>query len=255
MSDFLKGKRAVVTGGGGGIGRATALALHRCGAAIAVLDVDGDAAEKTVAEVRAEAGVAHAIVVSVADSSAVAGGFAEVDRLLGGVDILINNAGVSGNKPAVEIDDAEWRNVVGVNLDGAFYCSREAGRRMQRQGSGTIVNVGSIYALSAAPNRLSYCATKAAVEMMTRVLAVEWAAHGIRVNGVAPGYVQSPFIEKLAAEGRVDMDALHRRTPQGRFATNEEIADAILYLCEPRSAHITGHMLPVDGGWTAYGYV
>lgn len=255
MSDSLKSKRAVITGAGGGIGRATALALHRCGAVIAVLDIDTAAAEQTVAAVRSEAGTAHAITASVADSGAVARGFAEVDRLLGGVDILINNAGVSGNKPALEIEDAEWRNVVGVNLDGTFYCSREAGRRMQRQRSGTIVNVGSIYALSAAPNRLSYCATKASVEMMTRVLAVEWAAHGIRVNGVAPGYVQSPFIEKLAAEGRVDLGALKRRTPQGRFATNEEIADAILYLCEPRTAHITGQMLPVDGGWTAYGYV
>lgn len=255
MTDLLKGRRAVVTGAGSGIGRATALALHRSGAAVAVLDIDAQGAEKTVAEIRSEAGTAHAISASVADSSAVARGFAEVDRLLGGVDILINNAGVSGNRPALEIDDAEWRNVVGVNLDGVFYCSREAGRRMTRQRSGTIVNVGSIYAFSAGPNRLSYCATKAAVEMMTRVLAVEWASHGIRVNGVAPGYVQSPFIEMLAAEGRVDMDALRRRTPQGRFATNEEIADAILYLCEPRAAHITGHMLPVDGGWTAYGYV
>src|SRR5690606_37653887 len=129
--------------------------------------------------------------------------------------------------------------------------AREAGRRMAAQGGGTIVNIGSIYSVVAAPRRLHYCATKAAVEMMTRSLAIEWAELGIRVNGVAPGYVQTALLEELARGGRVDIEAIRRRTPQKRLAEVEEVADAVAYLCEPRSAHITGQMLAVDGGWTA----
>jgi NAD(P)-dependent dehydrogenase (short-subunit alcohol dehydrogenase family) len=144
---------------------------------------------------------------------------------------------------------------MGVNLDGVFFCASDAGRRMRDAGGGCIVNVSSIYGVVAAPNRLSYCASKAAVSMMTRALAIEWAAYGIRVNAVAPGYVRTNLVETLAAEGRIDLAALERRTPQGRLATAEEIADAILYLCEPRASHVTGQVLAVDGGWTAYGYV
>jgi NAD(P)-dependent dehydrogenase (short-subunit alcohol dehydrogenase family) len=126
---------------------------------------------------------------------------------------------------------------------------------MIAQRSGSIVNLGSIYSIVAAPNRLSYCATKAAVAMMTRCLAIEWAEHGVRVNAIAPGYVRTALIEALVLEKRIDIQALEQRTPQKRLARPEEIADAVLYLCEPRSAHITGQVLAVDGGWSAYGYL
>ena len=181
-------------------------------------------------------------------------GFARMDELIGPASILVNNAGVGGNKPTLELSNEDWKRNISINLDGVFYCCREAGSRMKDAGGGAIVNIGSIYALVAPPNRLHYCAPKAAVEMMTRALAVEWAQYGIRVNGVAPGYVRTQLLEQLVEQGRVDLAAIEKRTPLGRLGTVDEIADAVLYLCDPRSSYITGHMLPVDGGWTSYGY-
>jgi NAD(P)-dependent dehydrogenase (short-subunit alcohol dehydrogenase family) len=251
----LSGKRALVTGGGSGIGRATCLALAAAGAEVAVNDLGLAAAQATCDLITGQGGRAFPLVGSVADPADVRRFFAELDDHPGALDILVNNAGISGNKPTLEITDEEWRRVVSINQDGIFYCAREAGRRMRDQGGGAIVNIGSIYSIVAAPNRLSYCATKAAVGMMTKSLALEWAEYGIRVNCVAPGYADTPLIHQLAAEGRVDVAALQRRTPQKRLALLEEIADAVLYLCEPRAAHITGHILAVDGGWTANGYL
>lgn len=250
MSAPLAGRVALVTGAGAGIGRATALALARAGAEVAVWDLDGATAEAVAGEV---GGIA--IAGSVADSEQVPRGFARIDAWRNRLDILVNNAGISGNRPTLELEVADWRRTMSVNVDGVFFCAREAGRRMREAGGGAIVNVSSIYGIVAAPNRLSYCASKAAVAMMTRALAIEWAAYGIRVNAVAPGYVRTHLVEAIAAEGRIDLAALERRTPQGRLGTTEEIADAILYLCEPRAAHVTGQVLAVDGGWTAYGYV
>jgi len=245
----------MISGGGAGIGRTTAVAFAKNGADVAILDLDQEAAEETSALIQQEGGKAVVCTGTVASSEDVTAAFSRMDDLLGPVTIMVNNAGVSGNKPTLDLTDAEWNRNIDVNLNGVFYCSREAGRRMKAAGSGVILNVGSIYSLVAPPNRLHYCAPKAAVEMMTRALAVEWAQYGIRVNGVAPGYIQTDLLNDLVAQGRVDLDGVLKRTPQGVLAAPEEIADAILYLCDPRSRAITGHMLPVDGGWTAYGYI
>lgn len=251
----LDGLRAVLSGGATGIGRATAIALSAAGARVAILDVDREGAEDTCRAIRDAGGQALAIEASVADSGSVERAFASLDRLWEGVDLLVNNAGVSGNRAALEIDDDEWRRIMSINLDGVFYCARAAGKRMVPRRKGAIVNVGSIYSLVAAPERASYCASKAAVAMLTRALAIEWAARGVRVNGVAPGYVDTPLLQSLAAQGRVDLASLARRTPQGRLTTPEDVAQAIVYLCEPRAAHITGQVIAVDGGWTSYGYL
>lgn len=254
MTTFT-GHKAMITGGGAGIGRATALALAQNGANIAILDLDAAAAEETCSQVRQLGREALVCQGSVAVSADVTAAFSKMDTQLGPVTIMVNNAGISGNKPTLDLTDGEWERNIGVNLNGVFYCSREAGRRMKEAGSGVIINVGSIYSLVAPPNRLHYCAPKAAVEMMTRALAVEWAQFGIRVNGVAPGYAKTQLLDELVEQGRVDLDGILRRTPQRRLPVPDEIADAILYLCDPRSRAITGHMLPVDGGWTAYGYI
>lgn len=251
----LAGQRAVLTGGASGIGHATVLALAAAGAEVAILDVDDDGAKATCREVEAAGGRAFAVQASVADPRSVEAAFEVIDRTWGAVDLLVNNAGVSGNLAALDIGDDEWRRVMGVNLDGVFFCCRAAGRRMVGHGRGSIVNIGSIYSLVAAPGRLSYCASKAAVAMLTKTLAIEWAAHGVRVNCVAPGYVNTPLLRALDAQGRVDLAALERRTPQGRLGTPEDIAQAVVYLCEPRSAHVTGQVIAVDGGWSAYGYL
>jgi NAD(P)-dependent dehydrogenase (short-subunit alcohol dehydrogenase family) len=249
------GRRALVTGGAAGIGLATARALAAEGARVALLDVDAARLEAAAADLRASGAEMVALAGSVAEPEEVADAFAALDARWGGLDILVNNAGVIGKRAALALTDEEWSRVMRINLDGVFFCAREAGRRMVAQGAGAIVNLGSIYSLVAAPERLAYCASKAAVAAMTRVLAIEWAAHGVRVNAVAPGYVETELIDAAVRAGELDTASLARRTPVGRLARPEEIARAILFLLDPANAYVTGHVLAVDGGWTAYGYV
>ncbi len=255
MTTPLHHRRALVTGGGKGLGRAISEALAAAGARIAIIDVDPDAAEETATAIEKAGGEAFVLAGSVSDPDSLAGAFAAIDERWDGLDILVNNAGINMNQPTLDLSIEDWRRTVSINLDGTFFCAREAALRMRRQASGTIVNLSSIYGIVAAPNRTAYCATKAGVSMMTQCLAIEWAELGIRVNAVAPGYVLTPAIETLSGQGKVDLAAVRKRTPQKRLAEPEEIADAVLYLCEDRSRHITGQTLAVDGGWTAYGYL
>lgn len=188
----LINRRALVTGAGAGIGRAIAIELAKESCEVAVLDVNEAAAGATCGMISELGGSAFPIGASVADAEEVALAFGELDRRWKSLNILINNAGVNANRPTLELTDEDWHHTRSVNLDGVFFCSREAGRRMVASGGGTIVNVGSIYSLVAAPHRLAYCATKAAVAMMTKSLAIEWAQFNIRVNAVAPGYSLTP---------------------------------------------------------------
>ena len=249
----LINRRALVTGAGAGIGRAIAIELAKESCEVAVLDVNEAAAGATCGMISELGGSAFPIGASVADAEEVALAFGELDRRWKSLNILINNAGVNANRPTLELTDEDWHHTRSVNLDGVFFCSREAGRRMVASGGGTIVNVGSIYSLVAAPHRLAYCATKAAVAMMTKSLAIEWAQFNIRVNAVAPGYSLTPAIKAMAAEKRINLRSIEKRTPQGRMAEPEEIAEAVVYLCG--AGHVTGQVLAVDGGWTAYGYL
>lgn len=252
MPEGLAGMRVLVTGGASGIGLETCRALAAAGARVAVLDMDGEAAAGVAAALPGE----HlALAASVAERAAVLAAFAALDRAWGGLDALVNNAGIAANKPTLELTEADWHRAIGVNLDGAFWCAQEAGWRMAAAGGGGIVNLGSIYSTVPAPNRIAYCATKAGVAMMSRALALEWAPLGIRVNCVAPGYVDTPLVAEVERQGRLDVAAIRRRTPLGRLARPEEVANAILYLLEPRSSYITGQVLGVDGGWTANGYL
>jgi NAD(P)-dependent dehydrogenase (short-subunit alcohol dehydrogenase family) len=255
MATRFQGKRALVTGGAAGIGRATARALAAEGARIALLDIDAARLDRAAAELRGSGAEVVTLAGSVAEPAEVRAAFTALDARWGGLDILVNNAGVIGKRAALALTDEEWSRVMRINLDGVFFCAREAGRRMVAQGAGAIVNLGSIYSLVAAPERLAYCASKAAVAAMTRVLAIEWAAHGVRVNAVAPGYVETELIGAAVRAGELDTAPLARRTPVGRLARPEEIARAILFLLDPANDYVTGHVLAVDGGWTAYGYV
>jgi NAD(P)-dependent dehydrogenase (short-subunit alcohol dehydrogenase family) len=251
----FEGKRALITGGAAGIGLATARALAAKGARLALLDIDAARLDAVAADLRGSGAEVVALAASVAKPDAVRAAFAELDGRWGGLDMLVNNAGVIGKRAALDLTDEAWSCVMRINLDGVFYCAREAGRRMVVQRSGAIVNLGSIYSLVAAPERLAYCASKAAVAAMTKVLAIEWAAHGVRVNAVAPGYVETDLIGAAVRAGELDTAPLARRTPAGRLAQPEEVARAILFLLDPANAYVTGHVLAVDGGWTAYGYV
>ncbi|MNN10665.1 2-dehydro-3-deoxy-D-gluconate 5-dehydrogenase [compost metagenome] len=173
----------------------------------------------------------------------------------GRIDVLLNNAGIAMNRPTLELSADDWRRAIDINLNGVFYCAQAAGRRMVAQGGGVILNTASMYGLSAAPERAAYCGSKAAVVMLTKVLAIEWAKSNVRVNAIAPGYVQTALVDQLVRDGRMDLDALTARTPAGRLAQPEEIAGVALFLAADAAAFINGQTLVADGGWTAYGYI
>lgn len=235
-----EGNIAVVTGGARGIGAVIASRLAEIGVRVAVLDREASEAMPPHA---------HFSSCDVADEASVEAAFAAIDHVLGPVDILVNAAGLTVRAKALDMRAADFAHVVGVNLTGAFICCREAARRMSPRGSGTIVNIASIMGFSGGlfPNP-AYQASKGGLVNLTRALAVEWAPLGIRVNAVAPTYVETALTRDLLA----NPDALARvldATPLRRLATADEVASAVLFLAGPASSMTTGHTLPVDGGF------
>ena len=229
-----------VTGGLQGIGAAIADAFASRGDRVAVLDVaDGAPYPCDVARL---ADVERAIAAAEAD--------------LGPLEVLVNNAGFTAIGPSEDFPEELWQRSLDVMTSGVFFCSRVAGKRMLARGRGSIINISSINATEAFPQRLAYCAAKAAVESMTRVLAIEWADRGVRVNAIAPGVIRTEMVQRAIAEGHVTEELYTQRTPLRTLGSPAEIARAALYLADGGEASfVTGTTIVVDGGWTAYGYV
>jgi len=249
---LVPGKAALVTGGGDGIGRATALLLAAAGAAVGVLDKDGAKASAVAAEIANGRGIAVPYAVDVTDELAVEQAMSDFAGVRGSLDILINNAGMAIRGAAATLSVEDWNRVIAVNLTGMFLCARIAARHMKQFGrGGAIVNTASIMGISGGlyPN-VAYQTTKGGVVNMTRALALEWVADGVRVNAVAPTYVNTPFIAGLISKPEV-LAAIKAATPMGRLAEPDEIASAILFLSSPAAGMITGSILPVDGGFLA----
>lgn len=245
----LDGRVAAITGGARGIGLATARLMASAGAHVVLLDKDGPAASSAAQELGASA---SADTLDVASELQVAQAFDRIVQRHGRLDVLVNNAGMAIRRPTVELALADWQRVIDVNLTGVFLCAQAAGRHMLAQGSGAVVNVASIFGLSGGglyPN-ISYQASKGAVVNLTRALAVEWAPKGLRVNAVAPTWVDTEFIAALKAQPAL-LERIRTVTPLQRLAQPEEVAHAILYLASPAAAMVTGHVLPVDGGFLA----
>ncbi|HYA74659.1 MAG TPA: glucose 1-dehydrogenase [Roseiarcus sp.] len=249
----VDGAVAVVTGGARGIGRATVLSLADAGARVVIADLDVAASSEAVAEVVSRGGEIWARQADVAKEESVDALFDEVVRREGRIDILVNNAGIAIRRPAVDLALADWEKVVAVNTTGAFLCARSAARHMIAGGrGGAIVNVASIMGLSGGglyPN-ISYQTSKGAVVNMTRALAIEWAQHGIRVNAVAPTYVRTQLTAPLLEDPQM-VARIEAMTPLKRLAEPADVAAAICFLASPAAAMITGHALPVDGGFLA----
>ena len=253
----LAGKVVFITGAGSGIGRAMADAFAVNGARLALLDINAGLLEKAQAELQAAyPGTEVATcVASITDEVAVENAVADVQALFGRIDVLLNNAGISMNKPTLELAAADWRRAIDINLNGTFYCAQSVARRMVAQGSGVILNTASMYGTVAAPERAAYCSSKAAVVMLTKVLAEEWAPSGLRVNALAPGYVQTALTDELVRTGRMDYNALINRTPARRLGKTHEIATLALFLASDSAAYINGQAIVADGGWSAYSYI
>ena len=238
----LAGRIAVVTGGSRGIGAGAAARLARAGARVAVLDLRLDADTP-------QGEFSHPC--DVADEASVEAAFRAVDAALGPADILVNAAGLAVRSPAIDMAGSDFARVMAVNLTGAFLCSREAARRMAPRGAGSIVSIASIMGFSGGlfPNA-AYQASKGGLVNLTRALAVEWAPSGLRVNAVAPTYVETDLTRALLARPEALARVLDA-TPMHRLATVEEVAAAVLFLAGPESGMTTGHTLPVDGGFLA----
>lgn len=250
----LQGQRALVTGAQRGLGWAIAETYAKAGARVMVQDLDGKGAEEAAAKLRRANLDAQSVGGSVTSTQDIAEMFRRMDELWGGIDILVNNAGISQNKPTVDMTAEDWDRIMDVNLRGVFLCALEAGKRMVKQKSGLIINLSSVWGIVAGPARIGYCVSKAGVSQMTKALAVEWAADGVRVNAIAPGYTETPMLRSVFNAGKVSEEAILRRTPMGRLAEPQEMADMALFLASPQAKYVTGQIMAVDGGWTAYGY-
>lgn len=247
MTD-LAGKAGLVTGGGAGIGQASAIALARSGARVGVLDRDLAAAEETAALIAEAGGTATAVAVDIAEESAVREGIAAVVRAFGGLDFAVNNAGIqSTGWELTEMALEEWERVLRVNLTGTFLCLRAELPELRERGGGAIVNVASNGGLGAIPKAPAYVASKHGVVGLTKVAAVDCAREGIRVNAVCPALTKTAMFETVT-EGTELIVAQEAATPLGRLADPEEVAAAVVWLCSPESSYVTGTALSVDGG-------
>ena len=237
----LKDKVALVTGAGQGMGRAIAQRFAAEGASVVALDLNLEAAQQTLTGL---AGKHLALALNVADSSAVNAMVDKVVTELGRVDVLVNNAGTGGMDSFTEMSDEAWARVIGVNLNGAFYCARAAVNAMLKNGGGVVVNVGSTSAVSG-DGPAHYVTSKAAIQGLTRVMAKELAKSGVRVNTLVPGPTNTPMMQGIPQEWA---DAIIAGVPMGRMAEPEDIAKAAVFLASDDSGFVTGQSLAVNGG-------
>ncbi|HYP29041.1 MAG TPA: glucose 1-dehydrogenase [Blastocatellia bacterium] len=258
----VEGKVALVTGAASGIGKATAALLAREGARVAVADINEQGARASAREIAGPGREAVALALDVTSEEDWARVVSEVVERWGRLDILVNNAGISFGKPFTETGLEEWRKVMAVNLDSVFLGTKHCAQVMREGGGGSIINISSASGTKASAGASAYCASKAAVRMYSKAIALECARNGdnIRVNTVSPSGVRTPMWESMqfwqdmkrdTGSDEANYSALSADVPMKRFATPEEIAEAVLFLASDESSFITGADIPVDGGYTA----
>jgi len=251
----LKNKVAIITGASKGIGKGIALRFAKEGASVVLASRTLSVLEEGVREIKALGGEAAAISVDVRNVESINDLVKKAVDRYGRLDLLVNNAGITMGGPSEDLSPDDWRAALETDLFSVFYASQAAARVMIPQGGGNIINISSVNGILAAPRRAAYCASKAAVNELTKVLAIEWADRKIRVNAIAPGYVRTELVEDVINKGAISLDAILRRTPQGRIGEVEDIAGLAVYMASEESAYMTGSIVNIDGGWLAYGYL
>ena len=247
----LDGRTAVITGASKGIGRGLALHLAAAGAHVAAIARTGAELDALVAEIRAAGGTARAYQLDIRQIHRIAPIFDTIAADFGGIDVLVNNAGLGMPIESLEITEAYWDHMVSLNLKGTFFCAQAAARHMLAAGRGRIVNISSQAGVTAIKEEAVYCATKGGVNMLTKALALEWAPRGVTVNAVGPTFVYTPGTAE-----RLDTpefkSAVLSQIPLGRVATIEDVAAAVLYLASDAGGMVNGQLIVVDGGWTIH---
>jgi NAD(P)-dependent dehydrogenase (short-subunit alcohol dehydrogenase family) len=251
----LNDKVAIVTGGSLGIGKATCKMLAKEGAAVAITDIKNEEGEKLAEEIKNEGGKAIYRNLDVSNENQVKEVFADIKNEFGKIDVLVNNAGISGvNKPTHEITEEEWDKLMSINVKGVFFCTKHAIPAMKENNGGSIINLSSIYGIIGAGDIPPYHASKGAVRLMTKNDALIYAKDNIRVNSVHPGFIWTPLVEEMGKESeegvekfRENLDSLH---PLGHVGEPDDIAHGIVYLASDEAKFLTGSELVIDGGYT-----
>lgn len=241
----LKGANALITGAAQGIGMAIAAGMAREGANVCIADVNIDKAEASAEEVRKSGVKASAIKLDVSNQDEVINAFRSFIKDFGTLDILVNNAGITRDTLLIRMKEEDWDSVMNINLKGTFLCSREAVRIMSKQRAGKIINISSIVAFIGNPGQANYSSSKAAVIGLTKTIAREYAGRGIRVNAVAPGFIQTPMTDNLPDKVK---DEMKQSIPLASFGTTGDVTNAVIFLASKESDYITGQVLHVNGG-------
>jgi gluconate 5-dehydrogenase len=246
----LNGRLALVTGSSQGIGEALALGLAEAGAAVVINGRDAAKVAKAAGAIRDKGHTVFEAPFDVTDAKAVAAGVAKIEASAGAISILVNNAGLTRRGPLDEITDEAWREVMSTNVDSLFYVSRAVAKGMIARKTGAIINICSVMSELGRPTTAPYTASKGAVKMLTKGMAIDWGKHGIRVNGIGPGYFKTPLNEALIKDEKFSA-WLTARTPLGRWGNLDELVGAAVFLASDAASFVTGHVLYVDGGVTA----
>jgi NAD(P)-dependent dehydrogenase (short-subunit alcohol dehydrogenase family) len=248
----LKGKVALVTGAGSGIGRASALAFARSGATVVVSDIVPEGGEETVRMIKDSGGEAMFIKCDVARADEVKALIDQAIEAYGHLDCAHNNAGIEGMAgPCAECTEENWDRTIDINLKGVFLCSKYEIVQMLRQGGGAIVNTASVAGLVGFRTIPAYCASKGGVVQLTKAMALDYATENIRVNAVCPGVIHTPMVDRFSGGTEEGLKAMAALQPMNRLGEPEEIADAVVYLCSDEASFVTGIAMPVDGGFVA----
>jgi 3-hydroxybutyrate dehydrogenase len=254
----LKDKVAVVTGAASGIGKEIAGTFARAGAKVAIADIDAAGARDTAAELAREGGQAIAVVMDVSSEAQVDAGMAAVVEGFGRIDVLVSNAGTQIVAPLEDLEFADWKGLLAIHLDGAFLCTRAALRQMYKQGSGSIIYMGSVHSKEASPFKAPYVTAKHGLIGLAKVVAKEGARHGVRANVICPGFVRTPLVDRQILERAkslgisaqaVIQDVMLKETVDAEFTTVREVAEAALFFASFESNAMTGQSLVVSHGW------